>query len=90
MLRRCELCTAVHDAENKRFIVSHGPPMDERKFNSRCCHYARQRGRQGCINPCTAIDHSETLEGRIAALNRDIDALHPEIKEILLPTPTQP
>lgn len=89
-MRRCELCTAVHDADNKRFIVSHGPPMSEAKFNSRCCHYAKARGRKGCINPCTAIDHSETLEGRMGSLNKSIAALHPEVREILLPLPTQP
>jgi hypothetical protein len=80
---RCPLCTAVHVPAQQHFIVSHGPPMSEVKFNSRCCHYARARGRQGCINPCNVVDQRETLEGRVAELGAN---LHPEIREVFIPT----
>lgn len=89
-MRRCELCTAVHDPNQQRFIVSHGPPMSEMKFNSRCCHYARQRGRQGCINPCRVVDQRETLEGRMGALDDAIAAMHPEVRECLEFAPVTP
>jgi hypothetical protein len=89
-MRRCQLCSAIHDPIQQRFIVSHGPPMSEVKMNSRCCHYARQRGKEGCINPCKVVDQRETLEGRMGALNEKIDALHPEIRECLIPTPANP
>ena len=68
-MRQCPLCTATHEPIHQMFIVSHGPPMDERKFYSRCCNYAQKRGRQGCINPCKSIDPAETLEGRMAAID---------------------
>jgi len=80
---RCPLCTAVHDTARGEFLVSYGPAMSEKTFNSRCCHYARERGRQGCINPCTAVDNSETLEGRLASLGAN---LHPEAREVFLPS----
>jgi hypothetical protein len=81
---RCPLCTAVHDAERGQFIVSHGPAMSEEKFNSRCCHYARARGREGCINPCVSVKPAETLAGRMGQL--DTAMSHPEIAEVFIPT----
>jgi hypothetical protein len=58
--------------------------MSEEKFNSRCCHYAKARGRAGCINPCSKVDPHETLEGRMAAIG--VAMGHPEIAEIFIPT----
>jgi hypothetical protein len=90
-MRRCTLCTAVHDPVQQRFIVSHGNPISELAFNSRCCHYARQRGRDGCINPCRVVDQRETLEGRMAGLEATIATLHPEVRECLVSsTPAKP
>jgi hypothetical protein len=82
---RCPLCTAVHDPIRGEFIVSHGPPMPEEKFNSRCCHYAKQRGKVGCINPCSTINPDETLEGRMADLGARF-ATRRQVAEIFIPT----
>lgn len=76
----CPLCTAKHDATAKQFHVSHGKPLSEKTFNSRCCHYARARGKEGCINPCNVIDPAETLEGRLGEIEKGI---HPEVREYL-------
>jgi hypothetical protein len=81
---RCPLCTAVHVPATQQFIVSYGPPMSEVKLNSRCCHYARQRGKEGCINPCRVVDARETLEGRLEAL--EAMPIHPEIREVFIPS----
>ena len=82
---RCPLCTAVHDEANARFIVSHGPPMTEKALNSRCCQYAKARGRQGCINPCSEVDPSETLEARMGEINRRL-AVRRQVTEVFIPT----
>ena len=82
---RCPLCTAVHDPVRGEFIVSHGKPLSEKAFNSRCCHYAKERGRHGCINPCSTIDPTETLEGRMAELGASM-MVHPEVQEVFIPT----
>lgn len=58
---------------NPRFILSHIA------FNTRCCRYARQRGKQ-CSNPCTAIDPNETMEARLRSLGT---GLHPEVQEVV-------
>jgi hypothetical protein len=66
---QCSLCTAKLDPASGDFIVSHGKPLSAKAWNSRCCHYAIQRGRKGCINVCRDIDPAETLEGRMGFVN---------------------
>ena len=82
-MRRCEICTAVHDPETQTFLVAYGPPVSELTASSRWCQYARQRGRHGCINPCRAIDARETLSGRMDALEARISSMHPEVRECI-------
>jgi hypothetical protein len=59
--------------------------MTEKAFNSRCCQYARARGRDGCINPCSEVDASETLEARMGENNRLL-AVRRQVTEVFTPT----
>ena len=79
----CPLCTAKHEAHRQRFHVSVGPAISELAWNSRCCQYARARGKVGCLNPCKVVDARETLEGRMEELEGRMGRLHPEVKEAL-------